>query len=324
MWFSIVLRWVSGAALASATCMAAAQAYPSRPVRLVIPFPPGGGADIAGRIIGQKLTDRLGVQVVIDNRPGASTLIGTEIVSKASPDGHTLLMATSNHSINPSIFAKHPFDAIKDFTPIVLVNTSPLLWAVGVQQPIKGLADLIAQAKANPNSIKYGTGGHGTQTHLVVEMLRIRANVELLPVPYKSVQTTGVAETVAGQITMVSASVPALLPFVKSGRLRGIAVTSSKRSNALPDVATVAEQGYPGYAVEYWLGLMGPAQVSAAVVNRINQESNAALKQGDVGDQFHLQGAESAGGSAAEFRELVVREVKIWADVVKAVGLKPQ
>jgi len=321
---SIVLRILSSASMLAAACLCTAQSYPSRPVRLVIPFPPGGGADITGRIVGQKLSERLGTQVVIDNRPGASTMIGTEIVARAGSDGYTLLMSTSNHSINPVTFARHPFDAIKDFTPIVLVNTTPLLWAVSAQGSIRNLTDLIAQAKASPGSVKYGTGGHGTHTHLVVEMLRVRAKVELLSVPYKSVQTTGVAETVAGQITMVSASVAAFLPYVKSGRLRGIAVTGATRTNALPDVPTVAEQGFPGYASEYWLGLMGPANVPAAIVNRINQETNAALKQSDVGDQFRTLGAEATGGTPAEFRDLVVREAKLWAEVVKAIGFQPQ
>lgn len=321
---SIVFRIIAGAALAAAAFSCAAQSYPSRPIRMVIPFPPGGGADIAGRVIGQKLADRLGVQVVIDNRPGASSLIGTEIVSKATPDGHTLLMATSNHSINPSVFAKRLFDAIADFTPIVLVNTSPLLWAVGPQQPIKGLADLVAQAKSNPGAVKYGTGGNGTLTHLVVEMFRIRAGVDLLQVPYKSVQTTGVVDAIGGQITMVSASVPAFLPWIKAGRLRGIAVTGAQRSTALPEVPTVAEQGYPGYAVDYWLGLVGPAKIAASIVNRINQETNAALKQADVREQFLVQGADPAGGTPAEIRALIEREVKVWAEVVKAVGFQPQ
>jgi tripartite-type tricarboxylate transporter receptor subunit TctC len=321
---SIVLRIIAGALLAVAALSCAAQNYPSRPIRLVIPFPPGGGADIAGRVIGQKLSERLGVQVVIDNRPGASTLIGTEIVSKATPDGYTLLMATSNHSINPSIFAKQTFDAIADFTPIALVNTSPLMWAVAPQSTIKNLPDLVAQAKANPGGVKYGTGGNGTQTHLVVEMFRLRAGVDLLQVPYKSVQTTGVVDVVSGQITFVSVSVPALLPFIKAGRLRGIAVTSAQRSSVVPDVPTVAEQGYPGYAVDYWLGLVGPATMPAAIVNRLNQETNAALKQGDVSDQFRIQGADAGGGTPAELRELIVREVKAWAEVVKAVGFQPQ
>ena len=320
---SIVCRIIAGVACMAAGLCSAAESYPSRPIRLVIPFPPGGGADIAGRVIGQKLSERLGVQVVIDNRPGASTLIGTELVSKATPDGYTLLMATSNHSINPSIFAKHSFDAIKDFTPIVLVNTSPLAWGVAPQSPIKGLADLVAQAKSNPGSVKYGTGGNGTQTHLVVEMFRLRAGVDLLQVPYKSVQTTGVVDVVSGQITMISVSVPALLPFVKAGRLRAIASTGAQRSTALPDVPTVAEQGYPGYAVDYWLGLVGPAGMPASIVNRINQETNAALKQADVREGFQFQGADAAGGTPAQLRTLIEREVKLWADVVKAVGFQP-
>ena len=329
---SVVSPAIAGAAAAlfvfSAAAVAAATAsestYPARPIRLIVPFPPGGGADIAGRVVGQKLTERLGVQVVVDNRPGASSLIGTELASKAPPDGHTILMATSNHSINPSVFSRRAFDPIKDFAPIVLVNTQPLLWAVRPQNPIKSLPDLVTQAKASPGSIKYGTGGNGTQTHLVVEMFRVRAGVDLLQVPYKSVQTDGVIDTIGGSITFVSASLPAFLPYVKTGRLRGIAVTGAKRSTALPDVPTVAEQGYPGYAVEFWLGLMGPAGVPPAVVARLNRETNAALKDPAVIAQFSVQGSDPAGGTPADLGKLVAVEVKAWAEVVKAIGFQPQ
>ena len=321
---SIALRVITAAAFAAAAFSCAAQSYPSRPIRLIVPFPPGGGADIAARVVGQRLSERLGVQVVVDNRPGASSLIGTELASKAPSDGHTILMATSNHAINPSVFSRRAFDPIKDFAPIVLVNTQPLLWAVRPQDPIKGLADLIAQAKAKPGSIKFGTGGNGTQTHLVVEMFRVRAGVDLLQVPYKSVQTDGVIDTISGQITFVSASVTAFLPYVKTGRLRGIAVTGPKRSTILPEVPTVAEQGFPGYAVDFWLGLMGPAGIPAAILNRINQETNAALKQADVIEQFRVMGSDPAGGTPAEFRKLVEREVPAWAEVIKAIGFQPQ
>lgn len=334
---ALVFRTIVGAALALAAlyCGAqtaskqaaspgSAQAYPSRPIRLIIPFPPGGGADIAGRIVGQKLTERLGQQVVVDNRPGASTLIGTEITARATPDGYTLLMATSVHAINPSVYAKKTFDEIADFTPIVLVNTSPNVFAVGQQQPIRNLADLIAQAKAKPGAVKFGSGGYATLTHLVVEMLGVRAGVNLLHVPYKSVQTTGVIDAIGGEVAMVVASVPAFLPWIKNGRLRGIAVTSARRSPALPDVPTVAEQGFPGYAVDYWLGLVGPAGIPPPIVKRINEETNALLKQADVRESFSVQGAEAAGGTPEQFRSLMVREVKAWADVVKTVGIQPQ
>jgi tripartite-type tricarboxylate transporter receptor subunit TctC len=317
-----VSRTIVGAVLSVMAAGVLAQTYPSRPIRMLIPFPPGGGADIAGRIVGQKLSERLGTQVVIDNRPGASTLIASEIAARSSNDGYTLLMATSNHAINPSIFAKRTFDEIRDFTPIVLVNTSANLLAVGAQQPVKNLADLVALAKAQPRKVDYGTGGHGTLSHLAIEMFGVRARVELTHVPYKG-GVPAMLDAMSGQVVMAVSSVPSMQPYVKSGKLRGVAVTSAQRSSSMPEVPTIAEQGYPGYQVDYWLGLVGPARIPAAIVDRINQETNAILKLAEVREQFLVQGAEPAGGTPAEFLTLLRREVKDWADVVKAVGFKP-
>jgi tripartite-type tricarboxylate transporter receptor subunit TctC len=314
--------FAAAALLAAPIALGAAQDYPSRPIRMLIPFPPGGGADIAGRVVGQKLSERLGVQIVIDNRPGASTLLATEIASHATPDGYTLLMATSNHAINPAIFAKRTFDEIKDFTPIVLINASANLLAVSPSQPIKSIPDLIAQAKARPGKITYGTGGHGTLSHLAVEMFALRARIDIQHVPYKG-GIPAVVDTMSGQIAMAVSSVPSMVPYTKTGKLRGIGVTSAKRASSLPDVPTIAEQGFPGYQVDYWLGIMGPAKLPPAIVERINRETNAILKQADVIEQFQVLGAEVTGGTPAEFSALLKREVKDWADVVKAVNFKP-
>jgi tripartite-type tricarboxylate transporter receptor subunit TctC len=316
-------RTLIGAALAVASLHSVAQPYPSRPVRMLIPFTPGGGADISGRLIGRALTDRLGVQFVIDNRPGASTMIATDIVAKAPRDGYTLLMSTGTHTINPSIFIKRPFDEIKDFTPIVIVSNSPNMLAVFNGAPIKNLTDFVAYAKANPGKLTYGTGGHGTHQHMALELFNVIANIKITHVPYKG-GVPAINEAIGGQIMMASTSVPALAPFVKAGKLRGIAVTSGKRSSYVPDIPTIAEQGYPGFDVNYWLGLMGPAALPPAVVTKVNQEVNAALKSPEVREQFLQQGAEPAGGSAQQFVELVKREIGEWAEVVKKTGMKPQ
>ena len=316
-------RTLIGAALAIASVHSVAQPYPSRPVRMLIPFTPGGGADISGRLIGRALTERLGVQFVIDNRPGASTMIATDITAKAPRDGYTLLMSTGTHTINPSIFIKRPFDEIKDFTPIVLVSNSPNMLAVFNGAPMKNLTDFVAYAKANPGKLTYGTGGHGTHQHMALELFNVIANIKITHVPYKG-GVPAINEAIGGQITMASTSVPALAPFVKAGKLRGIAVTSAKRSSYVPDSPTIAEQGYPGFDVNYWLGLMGPAALPPAVVTKINQEVNAALKSPEVREQFLQQGAEPAGGSAQQFVDLVKREIGEWADVVKKTGIKPQ
>jgi tripartite-type tricarboxylate transporter receptor subunit TctC len=320
---SALSRALVTAALAATTFVCAAQEYPSRPIRMLIPFTPGGGADISGRLIAKALTERWGVQFVVDNRPGASTMIATEIVAKATPNGYTLLMSTATHSINPSIFIKRPFDEIRDFTPIVLVSKAPNLIAVNPAAPVKSLRDFVAYAKANPGKINWGTGGHGTHQHMAVEMFRALAGIELTHVPYKG-GVPAINDAISGQLMMASVSVPGLAPFVKAGRLRAIAVTSAKRSSLLPDVPTIAEQGYPGFDVNYWLGLMGPANMPPAIVRKINADTNAALQRPEVREQFLLQGAEPAGGTAEEFLALVKREIREWADVVKKVGIQPQ
>jgi tripartite-type tricarboxylate transporter receptor subunit TctC len=244
-------------------------------------------------------------------------------VAKAPRDGYTLLMSTGTHTINPSIFIKRPFDEIKDFTPIVIVSNSPNMLAVFNGAPIKNLTDFVAYAKANPGKLTYGTGGHGTHQHMALELFNVIANIKITHVPYKG-GVPAINEAIGGQIMMASTSVPALAPFVKAGKLRGIAVTSGKRSSYVPDIPTIAEQGYPGFDVNYWLGLMGPAALPPAVVTKVNQEVNAALKSTEVREQFLQQGAEPAGGSAQQFVELVKREIGEWAEVVKKTGMKPQ
>jgi len=320
---AIVSRIIACAALAAAATICVAQTYPSRPIRMLIPFTPGGGADISGRIIGKALGERMSVQFVIDNRPGASTMIATDIVAKATPDGYTLLMSTGTHTINPSIFIKRPFDEVRDFTPIVIVSNSPNMIAVSLKAPVKSIPDFVAHAKANPGKINYGTGGHGTHQHMALELFRVLAGIELVHVPYKG-GVPAITDTIGGQIVMVSTSVPALQPYVKAGRVRAIAVTSAKRSSSMPEVPTIAEQGYPGFDVNYWLGLMGPAKLPPAVVQRINQEVNAAIKLPEVREQFIFNGAEPAGGTPGEFLALVKREIKEWAEVVKKTGITPQ
>jgi len=320
---SIVSRIIACAALAAAATICVAQTYPSRPIRMLIPFTPGGGADISGRIIGKALGERMGVQFVIDNRPGASTMIATDIVAKATPDGYTLLMSTGTHTINPSIFIKRPFDEVRDFTPIVIVSNSPNMIAVSLKAPVKSIPDFVAHAKANPGKINYGTGGHGTHQHMALELFRVLAGIELVHVPYKG-GVPAITDTIGGQIVMVSTSVPALQPYVKAGRVRAIPVNSPQRSSSMPEVPTIAEQGYPGFDVNYWLGLMGPAKLPPAVVQRINQEVNAAIKLPEVREQFIFNGAEPAGGTPGEFLALVKREIKEWAEVVKKTGITPQ
>ena len=329
---SIVSRIIVCAVLAGMTfvCVAAqpaskdsGQPYPSRPIRMLIPFTPGGGADISGRIIGKALGERMNVQFVIDNRPGASTMIATDIVAKANPDGYTILMSTGTHTINPSIFVKRPFDEVADFTPIVLVSNSPNMIAINPKHPVKSIQDLVSYARANPGKVDYGTGGHGTHQHMALEHFRAIAGIQLTHVPYKG-GVPAINDAMGGLIAMAVVSVPGLAPFVKTGRLRALAVTSAKRSSTMPEIPTVAEQGYPGFDVNYWLGLMGPAKLPANVVQRINQEVNAAVKVQEVRETFIFNGAEPAGGTPDQFVALVKREIREWAEVVKKTGITPQ
>src|SRR5688500_837180 len=318
---SIVSRIIASAVLASATFACAAaqpaskdsgQTYPSRPIRMLIPFTPGGGADISGRIIGKALGERMNVQFVIDNRPGASTMIATDIVAKANPDGYTLLMSTGTHTINPSIFVKRPFDEVADFTPIVLVSNSPNMIAINPKHPVKSIQDLVSYARSNPGKVDYGTGGHGTHQHMALEYFRAIAGIQLTHVPYKG-GVPAINDAMGGAIAMAVVSVPGLAPFVKTGRLRALAVTSAKRSSTMPEIPTIAEQGYPGFDVSYWLGLMGPAKLPPAIVRRINEETNAAVKAQDVRETFIFNGAEPAGGTPDQFVALVKREIRDWA-----------
>lgn len=318
-----IVTLVLAAVLAAASLQSAAQNYPARPIRLLIPFPPGGGADISGRLIGKALTDRWNVQIVVDNRPGGSNIIATEIVARSNPDGYTLLMATATHAINPSMFAKRPYDEHRDFAPIVIVSNSPNLIAVNLGTPIRNLGEFVGFAKKFPGKMNYGTGGHATHQHMAIELFRAVAGIHITHVPYKG-GVPAVNDTIGGQLMMVSTSVPALAPYVKSGRLRSIAVTSGKRSTFMPDVPTIAEQGYPGFDVNYWLGLIGPANLPAAVVAKINKDANAALGATDVRDQFVAQGAEPAGGTPQEFDALIKREIKEWIAMVKKAGIQSQ
>ena len=329
---SIVSRIIVSAVLAGATLVCAAaqpvskdsgQTYPSRPIRLLIPFTPGGGADISGRIIGKALGERMNVQFVIDNRPGASTMIATDIVAKANPDGYTLLMSTGTHTINPSIFVKRPFDEVADFTPIVLVSNSPNMIAISPKHPVKSIQDLVSYARANPGKVDYGTGGHGTHQHMALEYFRAIAGIQLTHVPYKG-GVPAINDAMGGSIAMAVVSVPGLAPFVKTGRLRALAVTSARRSSTMPEIPTIAEQGYPGFDVNYWLGLMGPAKLPPAIVRRINEETNAAVKVQDVRETFIFNGAEPAGGTPDQFVALVKREIREWTEVVKKTGITPQ
>jgi tripartite-type tricarboxylate transporter receptor subunit TctC len=297
----------------------AAAAYPERPVRLIVGFPPGGAADTLGRIAAQQLTERLNQQVVVDNRGGAGGLIATEIAVKTSADGYTLLFSSIPHVINPHL-RKVSYDAIRDFTPVVQFVAVPLMMAAGPSLPAKSVAELIAYAKANPGKTNYGSAGSGSSSHLAMELFKSMAGLSMEHVPYKG---TGplITDMLGGRIGLTIASAVPLAPQVKSGKLRGLAVTSTKRSAAFPELPAIAET-VAGYEVINWFGIFTPAGSPAAAVRRINAALNDALRSDALVKMLNARGADAVGGSPADFARVVKTDYAKWAKIVKASGAK--
>jgi len=295
-----------------------AEAYPDRPVRLIVGFPPGGAADILGRIAAQELSQTLHAQIVVDNRGGAGGLIGTEIAAHSNPDGYTLLFTSIPQVINPHLYKKVTYDAVHDFAPVIHFVSVPLMMASGPALQAKTVKDVIAIAKAKPGQVSYGSGGSGSSSHLAMDLLRSMAGIELVHVPYKG---TGpmITDMLGGQIGLTIASAVPLTPQVKAGKLRALAVTGPKRSSAFPDVPTIAET-VPGYEVVNWFGIVAPAATPKAIVVRLNQALNSALKSPELGRSLAAQTAEIVGGTPDAFASLIKTDYAKWAKVVKASG----
>ena len=300
--------------------LAATAAYPDRPVRLIVGFPPGGAADILARLAAQQMTDRIGQQVVVDNRGGAGGLIATELAAKATADGYTLLFSSIPHVINPHLYRKVSYDALKDFLPVVQFVAVPLMMASGNALPVKSVADLIAQAKAAPGKINYGSGGSGSSSHLAMELFKSMAGVRMEHIPYKG---TGplITDMLGRQIGVTIASAVPLSPQVKAGRLRGLAVTSPKRSVAFPDIPAIAET-VSGYEVINWFGVFAPAGVPGEAITRLNQAVNEGLKNPALVKSLNARAADAIGGSPADFARVVRADYAKWGQVVKASGAK--
>jgi tripartite-type tricarboxylate transporter receptor subunit TctC len=308
-------------ALIAAPASVIAANYPTRPIRVTIPFPPGGTSDILTRIIGEKLTASLGQQIVVDNRPGAGGVIATDIVAKAAPDGHTLYMTFVSHAINPYVYAKLPYDTRRDFTPVALFAVSPNVVVVTPALPVKSIKDLIAFAKAKPGQVNYASAGVGTNSHLSAEMIVAATGIRVTHVPYKGAPQAN-ADVAAGSVQIHIPSMPVAMPLIQAGRLRAIAVTSSKRSPVLPDVPTVGET-LPGYESLAWYGFVGPRGLPSPVVARLNVEIEKALKQPDLVEAMSRQGAEPTYKNAKAFSGYIEAELARWGAAVKAAGLKP-
>ena len=309
------------ALVAMATC-AAAQTYPTKPIRLVVPFPPAGTTDILAREVGQRLSEVLGQPVVIDNRPGAAGNIGSDLVAKAAPDGYTLLMCTvSSHAINPGLYSKLPYDHIKDFAPIALVARVPNVLEVTPSLPVKTVADLIKLAKEKPGQINFASSGSGTSIHLSGELFKTMAGVDMVHVPYKG-SAPALVDLVGGQVQVMFDNLPSSLQQIKAGKLRAVAVTSAQRAPALPDVPTIAESGLPGFEATSWFGVLAPARTPPEIIKRLNAEIDKWLQSPEAKEKLLAQGALPAGGSPEEFAAYIRAETDKWAKVIKASGAK--
>ena len=302
----------------------AADAYPAKPVRFVVAFPPGGGTDIIARAIAQKLAERIAQQVVVDNRPGAGGNIGTDIVAKSAPDGYTMLMGSAGPlAINASLFGKMPFDPIKDLAPVTLAASTPNVLVVHPSLKAATVKELIALAKARPGEINFASSGHGTPAHLAGELFNSMAGVKMVHVPYKGA-APALADLLGGQVQLMFSTMPPALPHVKDGKLRALAVTSAKRSPAAPDLPTLDEIALPGFEANTWHGVVVPAGTPATIVARLNREIVAILHLPDVVERFSSQGAEALGSTPEEFAAYIRSETLKWARVVRESGAKAE
>jgi len=299
-----------------------ADTWPAKPIRLVVPFPAGGGTDIVARDVSNKLTATTKWTFIVDNKPGSGGNLGIDTVAKAPADGYNLVIGqTSNLAINPTLYSKLPYDPLKDLTPVGLIGSAPLALVVAANSPYKTLADAVAAAKTQPGGLNYATSGNGTVAHLATEMFQRETGVKLTHVPYKGA-SQGLTDVIGGLVHIYVSSVPTLLGHIKSGKLRALAVTASKRTDDLPQVPTVAESGYKGFEAVTWFGLLGPANLPASVVTSVNTELNKALSAPDLRKKLEDQGLDVSPASADQFGKLIRSDIVKWGGVVKASGAK--
>lgn len=319
----LAVRAALAAAMMTAACTALAQApvqYPAKPLRIIVPYAPGGSTDVVARLLGQYFTERWKVQAVVENRPGGNSIIGSDAVAKAPPDGYTLLMGTSANATNPSMYAKLPYNANADFSLISLVSTSPNMIVAHPSLPAKDLRELARIARAQPRTVTYGSAGYGSSQHLTMELIALRLGIKLNHVGYKGAGPATL-DAVAGHIALCVSTIATFEAHVRSGRLKALGVTSAKRSPAFPDIATADEQGLKGFETLYWLGLMGPQGVPDAVVAKINSEVASVLKLPDMQARLTQLGIDGVGSTAQAFAAFYQAEIASWAKVVKDANL---
>lgn len=307
-------------AMASSTIAQAAANYPARPIKIVVPFAPGGTTDMLARLVGQRLTQSWGQPVVIENKPGAGATLGADIVAKSAPDGYTLLMGAAHHTIAQQVYAKIPYHFDRDFAPITMVAMVPNMVVVNSEVPAKNIAEFIALAKTQPGKLNYGSAGAGTAHHLIGEMFKLRAGVDLVHVPYKG-SAPAVADLLSGQVQLMFDTVTSGLPQVKAGKLRALAVTTAKRSSAMPDVPSLSETALPGFDVGTWFGLLAPAATPPAIVQKLNAEIVKIIQQPDVRKQMLEAGSEPMGNTSQQMAAQIKAELEAFEAVVKQIKL---
>ena len=318
----IAMAWAASVILAALLGAALAQDYPAKTIRMVVGFVPGGGTDIIGRIVAQKLSETIGQQVVIDNRGGAAGLLAAEIVAKAPPDGYTIMMAhIAAMVVLPSLMPKLPYDVLKDFAPITLVASGPNLLVVHPSLPVKTVRDLVALAKARPGQLQYASPGSGSIQHLAAELFKLQAKVDMLHVPYKG-SGQSIVDLIAGHVHLNFDSVPPVINYVRQGRLRAIAVTSAERYSLLPEIPTINESGIEGFDMNTWWGLVAPSAVGKSAIARLHHETVKLLRQNDVKEKIANVGAEPIGNTPEEFSAFIRTETAKYAKIVKAANIK--
>lgn len=300
---------------------AVAQTYPIKSVRIIVPSSPGGGTDILTRIFAQKLSENLGQQFVVENRPGAGQVIGIEAVARAAPDGYTLLMAASAIVINQVLYKKTPYDTLRDLAPITLAASLPNILVVHPSLPVKSVRELVALAKARPGELNYSSAGNGTSPHMSMELFRTMAHIAITHIPYKG-SGPATADLLAGQVQLSVPSMPTALPHIKAAKLRALGVTSGSRAAGLPDIPTIAESGVPGYEVIQWYGLLVPAATPREIVNKLQAETARVLSSPEVKERFSAEGADPVGNRPDEFAAYIRSEIDKWGKVVKSAGIK--
>jgi len=319
---AVLLVAFGGTAIAQSTSTGSAQAYPSKPVRMIVPFPPGGATDIVARLIAQKLTEAWGIQVIVDNRAGAGGTIGSDIAAKSAPDGYTILMGTSStHAVAPSLYSKLSYDPVRDFAPVTLVASATILLAVHPSLPARNVRDLIALAKKQPNVLSFASSGSGGISHLVGEHFKSVAGVSMVHIPYKG-DTPALIDLVSGQVHLMFGTAVSFLPYVKTGRLNALAVTNPKRSPIVPNVPTVAESGLAGFEALQWFGILAPAATPKDMIAKLHADTVRAVRLQDVRDRMTSLGAEVVGSTPAEFAAFQRADTAKWAKVVKESGAK--